>query len=107
VAYRKSAAFADELYVVISRWPSFDRWSIGIQLVRAADSIGANIAEGAGRWHRDDQRRFLRIARGSLYETEHWIARAEARGLVEDGWSERLNEPARALNGLIRKWGAG
>jgi len=107
VAYRLSAAFANEMYERIARWPSFDRWSTGIQLIRAADSIGANIAEGAGRWHRDDQKRFLRIARGSLLETEHWVATAETRGLLEVGTAERLTEVARALNGLIRKWGSG
>lgn len=74
--------------------------------MRAADSVGANIAEAAGRWHRADQRRFLLIARGSLYETEHWMARAEKRGLLEQGATERLSEVARALNGLIKKWGS-
>jgi four helix bundle protein len=93
------------MYELVSRWPSFDRWSIGIQLTRAADSIGANIAEAAGRWHRQDQKRFLLIARGSLYETEHWLARAEARGLLEAGTTGHLSETARTLNGLIRRWG--
>jgi four helix bundle protein len=107
VAYRKSVAFADEMYEQIARWPKFDRWSAGIQLMRAADSVGANIAEAAGRWHRPDQRRFLLMARGSLHETEHWIARAEARGLLARGSTERLAEVARTLNGLIAKWGSG
>jgi hypothetical protein len=30
----------------------------------------------------------------------------EARGLLERGASERLSEIARALNGLIKKWGS-
>jgi four helix bundle protein len=94
------------MYELIARWPSFDRWSSGVQLMRAADSVGANIAEAAGRWHRQDQRRFLLIARGSLYETEHWMVRAETRGLLEQGAAECLSEAARALNGLIRKWGS-
>jgi len=74
-----------------------------MQLLRAADSIGANIAESAGRWHTPDRRRLLFVARGSLYETEHWILRAEKRGLLADGYAERLDELARALNGLIRR----
>ena len=34
------------------------------------------------------------IARGSLYETEHWLLRAEERGLIEPGTSTRTDEVA-------------
>jgi four helix bundle protein len=106
-AYQLPVAIANDLHAVVSRWPSADLWSLGVQLMRAIDSIGANIAEGAGRWHRQDQRRFVLMARGSLYETEHWLACAEARGLLDAGWSQRLEEAARALNGLLKTWPTG
>ena len=102
-AYRLAVEAADELHSEVARWPSFERWSLGMQLVRAADSIGANIAEAMGRWNEADKRRLLLIARGSVYEAEHWLLRAEARGLMTVGSSERFDEPSRALNGLIRK----
>jgi four helix bundle protein len=86
----------------VKKWPASER-SLGDQLVRAADSIGANIAEASGRWHRNDERRFLRMARGSLYETEHWMARAEARGLLQPGSTDELTRIAKTLNGLINK----
>ena len=76
--------------------------SVGLQLIRSADSVGANIAEAAGRWTAADKRRFLLIARGSLYETEHWIDRARVRGLIRTDESDRLAEIARALNGMIK-----
>ena len=38
------------------------------QMLRAADSVVLNIAEGAGRMARDDKRRFYEIALGSLLE---------------------------------------
>jgi four helix bundle protein len=47
-----------------------------------------------------DQRRFLEIARGSVQETEHWIARARRRGLIHDDYSDRIVAIARALNAL-------
>jgi four helix bundle protein len=75
---------------------------MGIQMVRAADSIGANIAEAQGRWHRQEQRRFLYIARGSLYELEHWVELAQERGLLPAEASTAISELARTLNGLIK-----
>ena len=45
---------------------------IGDQFIRSADSIGANIAEGYGRFHYLDKIRFYYNARGSLLETLHW-----------------------------------
>jgi four helix bundle protein len=57
----------------------FAKDTVGKQMVRAGDSIGANIAEGSGRGSFQDNRRFIRIARGSLYETMHWLRRANNR----------------------------
>jgi four helix bundle protein len=101
--YQRATGLADEIRAVTLDWNSFDRWTLGVQLVRSADSIGANIAEAYGRHHRPDQRRLLLVARGSAYETEHWIERAVVRGLwSHPGFGTRASEIARMLNGLIR-----
>lgn len=42
------------------------------QLIRAASSVGANLAEGYGRHHKRDYRRFVSISRGSSFEVEYW-----------------------------------
>src|SRR4051794_27781959 len=102
-AYQRATELADGLWRQVARWDSLERWSIGMQLVRAVDSIGANIAEATGRWHPKDELRFLRVARGSLLETEHWITTAERRGLLPEGTSDRLDAIARPLSGLINK----
>jgi four helix bundle protein len=101
-AYRRAADLADELHSLIRRWPAFERYVIGRQLLRAAHSVCANIAEATGRWHVNDRRRFLYVARGSLHEAEHWITAAERQGLLPRGTSAPLDEIARALNGLIK-----
>jgi four helix bundle protein len=103
-----AASLADEVYEEVGRWNKFDAWTAGIQLVRAADSIGANIAEGLGRGTLSDQRRFFLIARGSLLETEHWLERAAVRGLpLSSPFVDKTEELGRVLNGLIRADPAG
>jgi four helix bundle protein len=102
-AYELASTLARDLHIAVTCWDKFDRWSLGIQLMRAADSIGANIAEATGRWHLADQRRVLYFARGSLYETEHWVAVAKERGLLKSDADSEIPELARTLNGLIRR----
>jgi four helix bundle protein len=102
VVYRKAVEFAGEVHSKASRWESFDRWTVGVQLVRSADSVGANIAEALGRRGTADQRRLLFIARGSAFETEHWIDVAIDRGLAcPRSARDRAAELGRMLNGLL------
>jgi four helix bundle protein len=74
----------------VERWANFARDTIGKQIVRAADSIGANIAEGTGRGTPKDNCRFIQVARGSLYETTHFLRRAYTRGLLMGPHVRRL-----------------
>jgi four helix bundle protein len=102
-AYRRAVDLANEVFELCARWESFERWTVGVQLVRAADSVAANIAEATGRWHGPDRRRLLFIARGSLNETEHWLLISEERGLLPRGYSARISEIGRPLSGLIKR----
>ncbi len=102
-AYRLADELAQDVYASVAAWPAFDRSTVGLQLVRSADAVGANIAEASGRWTKTDRRRALVIARGELMETEHWIGTARRRGLIKSDPSERVAEIARALNGLIKQ----
>src|SRR3989338_1319853 len=45
---------------------------IGDQFVRSVDSVGANVAEGYGRYHYLDKIKFYYNARASLFEVKHW-----------------------------------
>jgi four helix bundle protein len=80
--YQLSEKLGDEIWDVVLTWRRFAQDTIGRQLVRSADSIGANIAEGTGRGSFPDNRRFVCTARGSLNETRHWLRRAYRRKLL-------------------------
>ncbi|MBD2163260.1 four helix bundle protein [Calothrix membranacea FACHB-236] len=80
--YKLSEKLADEIWRIVDEWEMVAKNTIGTQMVRSADSIGANIAEGVGRGSYQDKRRFVRMARGSLNETQHWLRRAYRRKLL-------------------------
>ncbi len=82
--YQLAEELADLIWDMVGTWDYFAKDTVGKQMVRAADSVGANIAEGEGRGSYQDNRRFVRIARGSLNETRHWLRRAYRRGLLSD-----------------------
>ncbi len=69
--YQLSEKLADEIWEIVLGWNHLAQDTVGKQIIRSADSVGANIAEGSGRGSNLDYKRFLRIARGSLYETRH------------------------------------
>lgn len=45
----------------------------GYQFVESTDSVGANLAEGYGRFHYLDKVKFYYNSRGSLLESRHWF----------------------------------
>jgi len=75
---------------MVSLWDRFAKDTIGKQIVRSADSVSANIAEGRGRGSFKDNQRFIRIARGSLYETTSWLRLAYRRKLLNPEQVQKL-----------------
>lgn len=104
--YRLAEKLADEIWSIVAEWDRFAKNTVGIQLVNAADSVSANIAEGCGRFNYKDNARFIRIARGSMYETKNWLRRAYKRNLLSDAQIEKikpvLEELLPKLNAYLR-----
>ena len=88
--YQMSETLADEIWDIVAGWNGFAKDTVGKQIVRSADSVGANIAEGEGRGTSPANKHFVRIARGSLQETQHWLRRAYKRNLLTKEQIERL-----------------
>lgn len=106
--YQLAERLADEIWRIVINWDNFAKYTVGRQLVRAADSIGANIAEGTGRGSFQDNRRFVRIARASLNEAKHWLRRSFKRGLLSqehDTLRPVMDELAPRLNAYLKSIG--
>jgi len=101
--YQLSEEISDLIWDTVVRWSRLAQDTVGKQLINAADSIGANIAEGTGRGSYADNRRFARIARGSLFEVKHWLRRAYRRDLLSEN---RVSKLQSLINELTPKLSA-
>lgn len=105
-AYNKSFEFSNDIWGIVLQWEFFPRDTVGKQLVKSADSISANIAEGFGRYTKRDKLRFYRISLGSLKESGDWIRKSAARNLigmeVQDKCLNKIQELRIEINHLIK-----
>ena len=104
--YQLAEELADEIWEIVIKWDHLAKNTVGQQIVESADGVGSCIAEGSGRGTAQDNRRFINIARGSLYETKHWLRRAFKRKLLTTTDVEKLKNLMEnltpALNGYYR-----
>jgi four helix bundle protein len=104
--YVLSEELSNKIWEIVKKWNWFEKDTLGKQLVKAADSISANIAESHGRFHYKDKQKFGYYARGSLEETKSWVRKSYVRRLVtKDQFTEikdYLKKMGPKLNGLIR-----
>jgi len=86
--------------------PPEEKYVLCPQMKRSAISITANIAEGFGRYHFQENIQFCRHSRGSLYETlDHFITCYDENYITKEQFNELhalIENTAKALNGYIR-----
>ena len=88
---------------VVPLLPKEEKWDLADQLRRSSKSVGANIAEGYGRFHYTDRVRFCYHARGSLTETEDHLIDAQHLEYISPQIDQKghdlASEAQRLLNG--------
>jgi len=81
-AYRIAFNLSNYVWELIIKWEYFPRKTVGAQFVEAVDSISANIAEGFGRYHKKDKKKFYRYSYGSLFESLDWNEKSSKSKLL-------------------------
>jgi len=56
--YILSMELGDKSWEIINHWDYFLKDTLGKQLIRAVDSVAANISEGFGRYHFNEAKHF-------------------------------------------------
>lgn len=107
--YQLSMEIAEEIWEIVFKWNYFEKDTVGKQLVRAADSVAANLSEGFGRYFYKENKQFCYYSRGSLYETRTWLTKAEKRKLITKEEFEKfltdINTIGKKLNSYIKSIG--
>ena len=90
---------------VVPRLPPEEKWDLASQIRRSSKSVGANIAEGYGRYYYQGDIRFCYNARGSLTETIHHLNDARDLQYIDLALYDEGRAPAdqtyRLLNGYV------
>ena len=74
----------EKIWTRVIIWDYFPKDTIGKHLVKAVDSVAANLSEGYGRYHYKESKNFGYYSRGSLFETKTWLTKASNRFLFDE-----------------------
>ena len=103
--WKQCRLFRNEISLLSKKFPREEKYCLTDQIVRSSRSVTANIAEGYGRYHFQENIQFCRIARGSLYETlDHLICALDENYISEtefSGYKTKYEDCLKILNGYI------
>ena len=103
--YKESKKLVLEVYALIKKFPSEERFAMCDQLRRSVTSVPSNIAEGFGRISPKEQVHFIEIAYGSLMEVETQLDIAADLAYISKTEFDNISETtiqniAKMLSGL-------
>jgi four helix bundle protein len=108
--YNLAMSISEEVWILVASWGYFEKDTVGRQLVKAVDSIAANLSESLGRYHFKEAKQFSYYSRGSLFETKTWLTKARSRQLIsEDKFQSlifQLDQVGKMLNKYINSIGS-
>ena len=81
--YQLAMDIGERVWEIVVRWDFFAKDTVGRQLVKATDSMAANLSEGFGRFYYKENRQFCYYSRGSQHEAVTWLRKAQRRELID------------------------
>lgn len=103
--WKSARKFCNDVLIITKKFPAEEKYTLTNQIIRLSRGITANIAEGFGRFHHQENIQFCRTARGSLYETlDHLICAFDCGYIINEELSAfRLQHEhlLKLLNGYI------
>lgn len=102
--WRQAHLLTLEVYRATTVFPKSELYGITSQMRRAAVSIGANIAEGAGKYSNAELQRFLRIASGSANELQNHLLLARDLGMLQVSEHESLDRRVQSVKRMLTRF---
>jgi len=99
--WQKSMALVADIYRMTQAFPRDEIYGLTSQLRRAVISVPANTAEGWARNMTREYLQFLRIARGSLLESETHLLIANSLGFIDEAEVETALNQTQAINKML------
>lgn len=99
--WQEAREWVRDIFGMVKAFPAEEKYGLSNQLTRAAVSVAANLAEGAGRISPKDQAHFSQLAYSSLMETACLLLLAGDQGWVDTNGLARARQRMEALSNQI------
>lgn len=108
LVYKKARLLTKQVYLLVEKLPSFEKYALCEQLRRSIVSVVSNIAEQSGRNSHKEKCHFIEIAYGSLMESYSQLQLAVDLNYIKQEDLENLKpiffQTAKLLSGLKRSF---
>ncbi len=96
--FNMAMVIAKDIYLIVKEWDHFDKNTLGTQIVRAADSVANNIAEGYARPTTADKLNFFIYSESSLQEVRTQLGCAAERNIISIQQFQKLEAACTKLS---------
>ena len=105
--YKECRKFKKQVSAIVkNNFPKNEKFQLASQILNSSRSVTANIAEGHGRFHYQENIQFSRISRGSLSETlDHLITAFDEEYISKEEleiFKTQYDKCLKLLNGYIK-----